>query len=174
MSGVGAARGRGGATVAPLDAREGEAFHSPRLRRSSLFSCPERGAGRSFGSGAPPDLQDHLARIVVRLEGFAADQRVAYVTELALEEVLSNGIRHGHAQGGRHEIALVLRVGDRVELEVVDDGLEFDPTRAPDAELEVPLAERRVGGLGIQLVRVYASELHYERREGRDFLWLRI
>lgn len=109
------------------------------------------------------------------LECWGAEERVAYATHLALEEVLSNVIRHGYRDGDRHEIEVVLRVRDGVvELEIVDGGCEFDPTRAPEADLHVPLAERRVGGLGIHLLRAFLREIRYERFEGRNFLWLRI
>ena len=104
-----------------------------------------------------------------------AGEKVVYATQLALEEVLSNVIRHGYPAIGRHEIALVLRTDEGgVELEVVDDGREFDPTAAPEAELDVPLAERRAGGLGIHLLRAYVSEVRYERLGGRNVLRVRI
>ena len=103
------------------------------------------------------------------------EERVVYATQLALEEVLSNVIRHGYGDGARHEIALVLRVGeDGVELQVADDGRQFDPAAAPQAELDLPLAERRPGGLGIHLLRAFVREIRYERSGGRNLLELRI
>ena len=103
------------------------------------------------------------------------DEKAVYATELALEEVLSNVIRHGYADRERHEIALVLAVREGgVELQVVDDGREFDPVTAPEVERGHPLAERRAGGLGIHLLRSFVSEIRYERRGDRNFLWLRI
>ena len=102
-------------------------------------------------------------------------ERTAYATHLALEELLSNVIRHGYPQGGRHEIELVMRVSAQsVELRIEDDGRPFDPLRAPAPELDLPLAERPVGGLGIHLVRGMVSEMRYERRGERNVLWVRI
>jgi anti-sigma regulatory factor (Ser/Thr protein kinase) len=109
------------------------------------------------------------------LERCGAGERTVYATELALEEILSNVIRHGYQDGDRHEISLVLRVGEGgVELEVEDDGREFDPTAAPAPELDRPLAERQVGGLGIHLLRTFVSEIRYERLGDRNLLRLRI
>ncbi len=103
------------------------------------------------------------------------EERVVYAVELALEEILSNVIRHGYADGGRHEIALHLCASrDGAELEVVDDGRAFDPVTAPEPELDVPLAERRAGGLGIHLVRAFTTEMRYERVGDRNVLHLRI
>jgi anti-sigma regulatory factor (Ser/Thr protein kinase) len=100
---------------------------------------------------------------------------IAYATQIALEEVLSNVIRHGYEDHGQHQIALWLRVHDgRVELHVVDDGREFDPLTAPAPELDLPLARRRLGGLGIHLLRAFASEIHYQRLADHNSLRLRI
>lgn len=100
---------------------------------------------------------------------------IEYATNLALEEVLSNVIRHGYEDGARHEIELQLRVGaDGVELSFVDDGRAFDPLSAPEVDIGAPLEERTMGGLGIHLLRSMVSELHYERSGGRNRLRLRI
>ena len=109
------------------------------------------------------------------LESQHASERLVYATELALEEVLTNIIRHGYLSESTHRIDLWLRVGSGgVEIEIEDDGREFDPTTAADAELHLPLAERPIGGLGIHLLRAYAREMSYERRAGRNLLRLRI
>jgi anti-sigma regulatory factor (Ser/Thr protein kinase) len=109
------------------------------------------------------------------LDRCGVGERTAYATNLALEELLSNVIRHGYPEGGRHEIELVLRVAvSGVELRIEDDGRAFDPLKAPTPELGVPLAERKVGGLGIHLVRSFVTEMHYERRGERNVLWLRV
>jgi len=147
---------------------------------------PDRGGLRAAASRPSEELRvllrndlGELARVnelaTELLQRRGAGEELVYATQLALEEILSNVIRHGCADGARHEIELTLRAGDAgVELEVADDGLAFDPTAAPEAELDLPLAERRVGGLGIHLLRAFAREIAYERVAGRNVLRLRI
>lgn len=102
-------------------------------------------------------------------------EAVVYATQLALEEVLSNVIRHGFQDGARHEITLVLRVGEGgVELQINDDGSEFNPMTAPKPKLDLPLALRPVGGMGIHLLRAFTREIRYERRGERNALSVRI
>jgi anti-sigma regulatory factor (Ser/Thr protein kinase) len=109
------------------------------------------------------------------LELCGAAERIVHATQIALEEVLSNVIRHAYPSGEAHEIALVLRAsGGTVELEVEDDGRAFDPTAAPEPALDAPLHERRIGGLGIPLLRAFVSEIRYARRDGRNCLWIRV
>ena len=47
-----------------------------------------------------------------------------------------------------------------------DNGIPFDPTRAPTEPKEFELLGN--GGMGISLVRQTASEMHYERRQDRN------
>lgn len=109
------------------------------------------------------------------LEREGADPSVVYAVQLALEEVLSNVVRHGFADLERHEIEIEMRVGVRgVEIEIVDDGRDFDPIVAPDPDLSAPLAERRAGGLGLHMLRAYVREMRYERRGDRNALRLAI
>lgn len=99
----------------------------------------------------------------------------AYAAQLAVEEILSNVIRHAYPEPGRHVITVHVRAGDgQFELNVVDDGREFDPSSAPEVDLDVPLEERRVGGLGIHLVRKMAREIRYRRTVGRNHVRVRI
>ena len=58
----------------------------------------------------------------------------------------------------------------RVTVDVVDDGIPFDPTAAaaPDTSLEVE--DRDVGGLGVHLVRKLMDEVAYRRDGDRNRL----
>jgi len=158
----------------------GESQDEPRQREGTDSEDARRGRGQEHELRLT--IQNDLAELTrvnesanEILQRSGADEQLVYATQLALEEVLSNVIRHGYPDSNRHEIALTLRAGaGRIELEIADDGREFDPTTAPEAELDLPLAERRAGGLGIHLVRAFVREIHYERRRGRNLLRLRI
>ena len=126
----------------------------------------------------PNDLRE-LARVNELAHAFLERHMLApktlYTTSLAIEEVLSNVIRHGYQDADRHEISLCLRIDQgSVELLVEDDGREFDPSSAPEVDLLAPLEERRAGGLGIHLLRTLTRGLRYERKDGRNHLRVRI
>jgi anti-sigma regulatory factor (Ser/Thr protein kinase) len=109
------------------------------------------------------------------LEQLGSAEEIVYVTNLALEEVLSNVIRHGYEDSARHEIAVCLRAGDGgLDLQFVDDGREFDPTPVPAVDVHAPLEERQVGGLGIHLLRTMAREIRYQRTGGKNHLQVSI
>jgi sigma-B regulation protein RsbU (phosphoserine phosphatase) len=93
---------------------------------------------------------------------------------VVLDEVLSNAIRHGLAGAASHAIAMTLDVeGDEICIEVVDDGVAYDPTQAPAPVLAGTLAERQEGGLGVAFVRGLTDSIEYRRIDGQNRLVLR-
>lgn len=94
---------------------------------------------------------------------------------LALDEILTNIIHHGYDAPARGTIQLSIRVdGASVQCTVSDDGRAFDPTTVPDPDLDAPLEDRQIGGLGMHFVRESLSALSYARRDGRNVLSLRL
>lgn len=95
--------------------------------------------------------------------------------QVALDELLKNTIAYGFAkrQAGSGEVTVeVERRADRVSVTLTDDGTPFDPFArvAPDTTLSVE--RRRIGGLGIHLVRKMMDEVSYERRGDRNVVVL--
>jgi serine/threonine-protein kinase RsbW len=93
---------------------------------------------------------------------------------LALEEVLSNVIRHGCKDVANADIRVRLTIDtDAFEFEVSDNGLAFDPLSQADPDVTLPLEQRTPGGLGIFLVRRLGDFVNYEYRDGRNHLRFR-
>lgn len=124
------------------------------------------------------DLSEASAAVEA-VEGFCAGQGVpardAYHVAVAVDEALTNTISYGFPDGGRHEITLELeRRGEEILVELLDDGLAFDPLeQAPEPDLTSPLQERRVGGLGVHMVKTFMTAASYRREDGRNRLSLR-
>ncbi len=92
--------------------------------------------------------------------------------QVALDEVVSNVVKYSWDDGERHEFLVRITVGhDRVDLEIVDDGRQFDPLSVPAPA--VPMHQRpRPGGLGIHLVKNLVDRFTYERIGGRNHTML--
>lgn len=107
-------------------------------------------------------------------EAQAVPQACAFTLNVALEELLTNTISYGFDDDRRHEIALtVARQGEEIVAEIGDDGRPFDPLQAPAPDLDTALEERRVGGLGVYLVKTLMDDVGYEYRDGRNHVTLR-
>lgn len=90
---------------------------------------------------------------------------VVYAMQLCLEELLSNTIRHGGASQAEVKVSLA---GGAVVMVIEDDGKPFDVAAATARQVDRPLEELVPGGLGIGLVKNFASSIAYERADGRN------
>jgi serine/threonine-protein kinase RsbW len=84
--------------------------------------------------------------------------------EMAVDEACSNVIEHAYdgIKGGDiectcdcddHQLTIILR----------DHGRPFDITAVPSPDISTALEDRRVGGLGVFIIRKLMDDVHYER-----------
>ena len=100
--------------------------------------------------------------------------RALYAVNLALDEVVTNVVRHGFDDpAGQEVVARLTARNGEITTEVCDSGRAFNPLDAPAPNLEAPLAERSLGGLGIHLVRSLMDGLEYRRENGKNVLTMR-
>ncbi len=93
---------------------------------------------------------------------------------LVLEEVVSNIMLYGYDSAQEDTIDVLLTLQENaVVLEVQDNGVPFNPLDVPDPDIERPLHEREIGGLGIYLTRTLMDELAYRREHGKNVLWMK-
>jgi serine/threonine-protein kinase RsbW len=117
---------------------------------------------------------DAMGLIRAFVERFGGDCRIdrddIVRVLIAVEELVTNIVKYGYgpaAEPGRAGLTLSLD-GDRLTLEIVDDSHEFDPFAAPDPDLDAPIEERRVGGLGLYLVKTLMDRALYRRDGARN------
>ena len=104
--------------------------------------------------------------------GLGAD--IAMEMELVLEEAVTNSMRHGFVDGGEHSVTVLMVCTDsKLTLEVTDDGIPYDPLQRAPVDVDAPLEERTIGGLGIHLIRNLMDEVEYDRVEDRNRLRMR-
>ena len=83
---------------------------------------------------------------------------------LVVEELVVNSIEHG-MMADEINIRVSLASDDRrAYITIADNGKPFDIVRdAPSVDTTLPLEERSVGGLGLEIVRNITSSMSYER-----------
>ena len=122
----------------------------------------------TFGLRAVPDEIVRAVRDAGRFAEENGASEAARRLELCLEELLTNLATHGAgAAPPAVSVALSVEAGS-VRVRVEDDGAPFDPLREELPHLSESLEERSIGGLGIHLVRSFATELDYSRGGGRN------
>ena len=121
---------------------------------------------------------DELGRLASELETFCAlhglGPKVLNALNLALEEVVTNVISYGFDDGEVHDIAVSLEMrGGELTASVEDDGAAFDPLSKADPDVEASIDDRRIGGLGVLLVKRLMDDVTYARIDGRNVLSMR-
>lgn len=124
------------------------------------------------------DLKNDLPEIC-RLKNFietfggkhCLSKKMVCALLLALEEIVSNIIRHGGGETQKHRISISIGMeNNTVAMEVQDDTRPFNLLEAPAPDLDIPLAERNIGGLGIHLVRSVMDEVDYVYKKGKNVI----
>ena len=67
------------------------------------------------------------------------------------------------------DVEAILRK-DSLEFIIIDSGVPFDPTAAPEIDTALPVEKRSIGGLGIHLVRELMDSVSYERKNEKNYL----
>ena len=124
------------------------------------------------------DLNE-LSKLAAEVSRFCGAQSlpesVEFHLNLILEELFANAVTHGGCKGMREAVGVRLsRADGAIVVEFADRGAEFDPAAAPVPDLGAPLAERRIGGLGLHFVRSLARIVEYRRLDGWNHLKLRL
>jgi serine/threonine-protein kinase RsbW len=101
-----------------------------------------------------------MQEILRQLEELGWNGRDHFGIELALEESLSNAIRHGN----KYDETKAVRVESKASPEhfwvrITDEGIGFQPNKVPDCtadeNLECP------GGRGLALIKAYMTNVEY-------------
>lgn len=110
-----------------------------------------------------------LERITGFLEKYGEEwgfnTKTVFSLNLVLEELITNIIFYGYTDEQEHEITIGMQYdAGEITLFITDDGKPFDPLAVDTpGDLDKPLEERKIGGLGIHFVREIMDTHSYER-----------
>ena len=97
--------------------------------------------------------------------------QILFALNLSLEEVVANVMSYGFDNDQEHLIIIrISRTDAGLHIEVEDDGIAFNPLEQKPPDIDAPIEERPIGGLGIHLVRHYMDALEYRRDKERNIL----
>lgn len=99
------------------------------------------------------------------------DKKRTYRLELAVDEIATNIVNHGYQEAGVTGDVVACATIDAHALTIAleDTAVPFDPRRLTRPEqIDLPLAERPIGGLGIFLAIENVDEFHYEYVDGHN------
>jgi len=131
---------------------------------------------RSRSLAIKPDIREvpgiaSVLEPVMRDHGFSEEDVLD--TQLAVEEAVTNIVTHGYRGDPRGEIVVSFRaLRDRLEIRIEDRAPPFNPLSVPEPVLTGGLEDRKIGGLGIFLIRHVMDETAYHFEDGKNILVL--
>ena len=132
---------------------------------------------RSSASIVLVNQRQEVERLSQFVERFGASHHLStddlLDVNLVLDEIVINVIAHGYEDDGEHQIHVRLALdGDVLTIQVEDDGRAFDLAGQPSPNLDLPIDERRIGGLGIHIVRSLTETIEHRRVDERNVVTL--
>jgi anti-sigma regulatory factor (Ser/Thr protein kinase) len=93
---------------------------------------------------------------------------------LALQEMVTNVLRHGYQLDAENPIEVIFELtDDKLQVELRDQGPAFDPLSCEVAEADLDRdMPTEAGGFGIPIARMVMDEVHYQRVDGWNCLRL--
>ncbi len=90
------------------------------------------------------------------------DEQALHQIELAVDEACANIVQHAYRdmEAGDMEISCYLDKRGFV-IEVHDWGRSFDPDAVADPDVDAPLEERSLGGLGLFFIRQFMDQVQF-------------
>lgn len=106
---------------------------------------------------------DEIRRFVAELARQAGfSEKEIYSIQLAADEASANIIEHAYGGEGNGEIAVECQwSGRQFKIVIRDQGKPFDPSGVPQPNLTDDLSRRKIGGLGMYLMRRLMDEVDY-------------
>ena len=124
-----------------------------------------------------PAKLEHLEQLLEAVTSSArqagiADSRIREI-EVAAEEALVNVFHYAYS-GNQGDVEVVCKATGKEEfiVEIADSGRPFDPTTKREPDTAADIAHRKVGGLGILLIKRLMNDMKYRRESEKNVLSL--
>ena len=125
----------------------------------------------------PCDLQE-VPKLNVFVEevcqsvGF--DEPTTMSIKVAVEEAVVNVMKYAYPPGQQRDVTIEAASNDVcLKFTIIDSGQPFDPTVQEEVDTTLSAKERKIGGLGIHIIRQNMDSINYERIDNLNVLTLR-
>ncbi|MFC2094196.1 SpoIIE family protein phosphatase [Bacteroidota bacterium] len=101
------------------------------------------------------------------------EQNLMFKINMVFDELINNIVTYGYSGDTEHDIEINIEKNkSRLTITLIDDGVPFNPFRAEAPDTELSIDQRKIGGLGIHLVRNVMDKVSYHRRIDKNIVTL--
>lgn len=127
-----------------------------------------------------PARQDQLEQVQrfveEQVEQYSCSSKVKFQLAVAVEEIFVNIAHYAYQpeQAGTATVRCCVG-GDplQVTIQFLDNGTPFNPLAKEDADITLSAEERRIGGLGILMVKKSMDTVDYAYEDGKNILTIK-
>lgn len=101
------------------------------------------------------------------VEEFAIPMRMGFSLKIVADEIFSNIVYYS---GSKNAEILFRNDTDKVTLVFMDDGIPYNPMEAEEPDITADVEERKIGGLGLFMVKKMAEQVQYEYADQKNQL----
>src|SRR5262245_1685828 len=138
----------------------------PWSRQGSTQNCWHR-----VFDGAISEIPSAARWIESIATDLALSEPRTFAMQVCLEELMSNIAKYGKHSSQIDSVNPLLilvtveALPDRTTMTVEDNGRPFNVARAPAKPIDQPLDQVQPGGLGIELIKDFATNIRYDRTD---------
>ena len=123
-------------------------------------------------------IKDKTAEIIEYLmlsPDMPEDEDLRFKLRLSIEETVENVVQYAYKDGiGWMEVGTALeKNGFALTITLKDAGKPFNPLEKEDPDINLPLEEREIGGLGIYLCKQLMDDVQYRYEDGCNILTMK-
>lgn len=121
------------------------------------------------------NLTEVTAFVDSQLEELNCTMKAIMQIDIAVEEIFINISSYAyHPETGPATIRVsVIENPLSVVISFIDHGKPYDPLANPDPDVSLPASQRKIGGLGIFMVKKSMDDVSYEYKDGQNILTIK-
>ena len=107
-----------------------------------------------------------------QLEAAGCSVKEQMQIDIAIDEIFSNIVHYAYGEKGGDVTVRIELPGNPKEavLTFVDSGIPYNPLEQSDPDISLSAEERKIGGLGIFMVKKTMDDMTYEYKDGKNIL----
>lgn len=105
-----------------------------------------------------------------QLKKYCTDANTINQINLAVEEIFVNIVSYAYKDKEGSCFITVKHTGKSIEFTFEDDGIPFNPLEKDPPDITLPTSKRKIGGLGIYLVKQIMDKVEYRYENNRNIL----
>jgi anti-sigma regulatory factor (Ser/Thr protein kinase) len=116
------------------------------------------------------ELDSVSAFLEEELEKAECSPKLMMTFAIALEELFVNVAHYAYPDSPGTVVIGVDTSGDSIVVQLTDSGIPFNPVEKADPDVTLSAEERKIGGLGIYMVKKSMDSMNYVRQDGKNIL----